>query len=227
MSVGNNHVVTVFDSIKSVALDDTQRLSVITRKNTDKTVAANGGVKLVSECVSVPTFELSDAQILSIRDAVESMVEDAQDSLIRSLVDNGARSIADEQISFDAIVTHMVTESVGKRLRKESILNWWTNEVYPLFRAYSEPKFGIGGEIPATDAQVLRLEQTCNAWRDLFAGVAGKGLIEEQKVKALKSVLAKLEIKDSIAKRVDSKLTAMLAEHAKMNDALDLNFMNA
>ena len=226
MSIGNNHMVTVFDTLKSKALDETQRLSLITRKNTEKTLAANNGVKLVSQCVSIPTFSLTSEQILGLKIYVQDMVESAQDSLIRSLIDAGATSIADEQITFDCIVSHMTMERASSRLKKEAILHWWNDEVLPLFIAYSEPKLGIITGQPVTEVQAKKLEVTCNAWRDLFASVAGRSLIDKDKINHLKNMLSKLEVNDSMAKKVTMRLDAMLQEYeGAKEDALGLDIL--
>jgi len=220
MSVGKNHVVKPFNAA-SAALDDSQRLVKISRKNTVKTVAANGGVELESECVSVPILTLTDAQILSIREQVEGMVEKAQNGVVRELVDNGAVSVNDDQIGFDAICSYMVRESAGERLKKETIVAWWNSEVDGLFRAYIEPKFGIiAGGVPATDVQILKLQQTCNIYCDLFATVSGRGLVKEEHIGKLQNTLEKLELNDYTAKKISAKLGAMKAEHKAMADAL-------
>lgn len=231
MSVGTVHVVNRFDSAKSQALDFTQRLVKIGRKNTEKTVAANGGIELQSDCVSVPQITVSADQRESIKDLILAMIEDGQDSLIRSLVDSGKNEVHDAEINFDCVVNHLIVMAASKRLKKETIVAWFNTEVYVLFKAYSEPRYGIvAGGLPATEAQVKKLEQSCNAWRDLFAGVAGRGLIEEKKITALQSVISKLELTDSVAKKVSARLVAMVAVHASqvgLDDALNLDFMSA
>lgn len=233
MSVGKNHIVSVFVSGASVALDESQRLSVITRKNTEKTREANGGKDLVSECVSVPGFTLENEQILALRDFVQEMVEDNQDSLIRSIVDAGARSVNDEQITFDAIVAHMVAKNSGNGLKRDGVKTWWMNDVENLFRESIAPKLGINLDVPISESQALRLQQQCNSYRDVFAEVAGKGaLLDDAKIVKLQKVLSSLELKDVTARKLANKLAAMVAENkrlaeelAKLDEAMvDLDF---
>jgi hypothetical protein len=130
-AISNAHDVFVhLDSSKAF---DGQRLCILRWKKTEDNPSPH-----VARCISVPRLAVA-VEPVSVQSALQEAFESLQDALIRKLVaaqlDDKTRKldatmvVTDEQISYAAVAAFAAEEAISGRLTKESLKQFFANEV--------------------------------------------------------------------------------------------------
>lgn len=174
MSIGNRHSLTLFVSGTSQALAG-QRLAKIGYKSTKANPA-----KFPSVCASIPPLENLPENLEDFKVHILAWFMEKQDSVIRGLYEasNGTRqSVGDDEIGYSAILGYLNAESVSGRLTKDAIEQWFKLECEGVVLYTAAVKKGFctpeDSEPNFSEGQMKELQKTCNAYRDLFSGLAG------------------------------------------------------
>lgn len=210
MSIGTNHVFSLFISGKSQAQSADQRLAVVSFKTTKDKVTGKES-KRDSMCASIPAYTLTDTEVLSLRKHVQMMFEKAQDGICRDAVIAGKASVSDDEISFAAVSEYLDAESEGSRLTKESVLEWFKATIEENLTASLELKLGVQSKESITEKQALQLTQAINKYRECYVALAGgkKTYAPEPAGKLLEKLAECAPENDEIANRFAARLMKM------------------
>ena len=177
-TISDRHNVVSFVSGKSEALTG-QRLTVAKYKSTAKTQA-----KFPNVCASIPVMECTEYTLSENPGLLPHFTEwllSKQDDVFKSVYESHGgtlSSVSDSELDLNSIIGYLNAESVSGRLTKESIEQWYALECKGIIYVNAAVKKGY---IPAdaddlemlSENQKTQLELVCNAYRDLFTGLAG------------------------------------------------------
>jgi hypothetical protein len=214
------HTVTKFDAKKSQALSG-QRLAKVRYKTTAKQDA-----KFPSVCVSVPfigTDSLNSETVSRLVPHIRAMLENAQDGVIRSLYESSEGNLSlvtDSDISIDACIKYLETESEGGRLTKEFIEAWFDSSVAEYLTALMVDKLGYTQDV-LSESQEDTVKKHLAGYRGLYSSLAGgKTMLQDTQIKSLSKVLDIVDTDDTCEK-LKARLNAMLNK-PKIEDLLEL-----
>lgn len=212
------HTVTLFDAKKSQALTG-QRLAKARYKSTAKNPA-----KFPSICVSVPFISHDDitANVGNMLGHIRAMLENAQDGIIKSLyesADGAVITVTDSDISIDACIKYLESESTGGRLTIEFLNAWFDTAARETVMALIAEKLGYEGD--TTPEQDATIDKHTAGYRDLIASLAGgKTILQPKQISSLKIVIGLLDT-DETTEKLMNRLIGM-ENRPKVEDLLEL-----
>src|SRR5574339_1049458 len=163
-NVSNRHTVVPFVSGKTTPLSG-QRLAKVgykTSKNQKE-------LKFKPIAASVPFIDDQEiiGRVHNLVPYVKTLLENTQDNIIRSLYESNdgiLQSVSDEEISIDACIAFLESESNGGRLRKTDVEKWFDENVREnLFVLIADKLFSGADEL--TKEQEEKVEANVNAYR--------------------------------------------------------------
>lgn len=219
-NISTRHNVNIFTAGKSQPLTG-QRLAKIGFKK-----SKNQTNPLKSVCVSVPPIEMEacwdEAYIPQFQKIVQTALENAQDGIIRSLYESSGgnlTSVSNEEISIPACLAFIESEMNGGRMTKEMIVAWFNSELRDNLTVTFADKLGFSELTPENQATI---DKHVNAYRDLFASLAGgKTILEEKQILSLKRALELTSGENEIEEKLTARLDGMLKKE-KIEDLLEL-----
>jgi len=207
-NISNTHSVQAYVIGKSKPLEG-QRLAKVTYK-TDKET----GIKPESKCVSIPVLGWSEVEphLSALKGEFLAVVHKAQDAIIRNAVESGKSEIVQEDISIQAVIAHLLTES--GRLSGDTIREWFKDSLRdPLLVAFAS-KLGIPDDAAPTAAQEEKLSKILRGYEDSFAKLASPNAAFNQLQRD--NMLKALEFVDS-----DDALASRFVERLNKKDDSD------
>lgn len=177
-NISDRHNVVSFVSGKSEALTG-QRLTVAKYKSTAKSPA-----KYPNVCASIPVLEGTEYTLSENPGLIPHFtdwLQSKQDDVFKSVYESHGgtlSSVSDSELDISSIIGYLNAESVSGRLTKESIEQWYALECKGIIYVNAAVKKGFLAQ-DADDLEMLSenqktdLEKVCNAYRDLFSGLAG------------------------------------------------------
>lgn len=219
MSIGNRHSLTLFVSGSSFPMAG-QRLAKIGYKSTKANPA-----KFPSVCASIPPLENLPENLQDFAPHILGWLMEKQDSVIRGLYEasNGTRqSVGDDEIGYSAILNYLNAESISGRLTKDAIEQWFKLECEGIVMYTAAVKKGFCSADDSnpkfSEIQKGVLQNTVNAYKDLFSGLAGGATKYAENVQD--SLLRVLSVCPESA--MVEKLTARLEGMKEQKDFADL-----
>jgi len=164
----NNHTFLPFDSKTSAALAGQRLIKILY-----KTPSKGDAPKKQSMCVSVPKLDaaLNDAQLARLVPHIEAMLEAAQDGIARDVWESKAMAVTTEQLSIDACIDWLDSESQGDRLTSEKVKAWFAESIADTLAVAFIDKLGFGDS--PDESQLKKVGQAVNVYCDKFASMAG------------------------------------------------------
>lgn len=217
MSISNRHTVNAFIAGKSQPMSD-QRLAKVGYKSTVKTPAKHPSI-----CVSVPLImELDTDQIDRLSPYIVQMLENAQDGIIRSLYesrDGTLSEVSDDDICIDACISYLEAESIGGRLTKEFLEQWFDAQMKDNLTVVVADKLGFS---ELTEDVLVTVGKHVAGYRGLIASLSGgKTLLQEPQIRGLLRALEVSSVDDETATKLNTRLNAML-NRPKIEELLGL-----
>jgi hypothetical protein len=211
------HTVAPFVAGESKPLSG-QRLARILFKSGAK----KGDAQFPSVCVSLPQIdpEHVEANLSRLLPFIGDMLEGAQDRLIKSLYVNSGGTLAhvtDSDVSVDALIAFLESESEGTRLTKEKAEQWFAATLADNVTVMLAEKNGLDMTDP-------RIVQSVAGFKGLFGVLAGgKQILNTKQLDNLEKALALLGESDDISAVLERKIRDMRAPKEKKEiQVLDL-----
>lgn len=207
---------TIPDTIKFDELKTVAKLDVPVEHRLCRIINKGAGNISLGALVPVIGTESIDYLIgnASVRLAIISMLEGIQDKLARQYVMEGGNKemLICDFADINKIIMFLEAENESKiRLSKEAIESWFMADIAPLLVAALKAK-GI--------TQQKQLEDTCNAFKNSFAVLAGKQVSMSEQIKGQleKAMLLLPEgYENHVAELVASKLLAVTEAKVELN----------
>jgi len=170
--ISNRHTVLTLDK-SSKALSGQRLARVIAKKNKDGEYESPNLTE--SKCVSIPRLENpTQEQLTAMMPHIVGMLSDVQDNLIReTIIKTGAKEIAQEDISIDACIKYLDSDSSGGRITTAYLQQWFTETYSDSAYEFIAHMCKFGADFNSyTDEQLKVIETKSNVLRDMFAGWA-------------------------------------------------------
>lgn len=184
--ISNRHTVLTLDKT-SKALSGQRLARVIAKKNKDGEYESPNLTE--SKCVSIPRLENpTQEQLTAMMPHIVGMLSDVQDNLIREcIIKTGASEVSDDEISVDACIRYLDSDSSGGRITSAYLAQWFTDTYSESAYQFIAHMCKFGDDFNSyTDAQLDVIEKKTNVLRDMFAGYAsGKYAPDMPKCKAM------------------------------------------
>lgn len=212
-NISSIHSVVPYTSGKTKPLEG-QRLAKVTY-NVDKQT----GVKPPSRAVSIPVIKWQDVEpyMAALKGEFLGMIHTVQDKIIRNKIKAGSVSISDDDITLNAVVSYLQSES--GRLTGDDIRAWFTESLKePLMLAFAS-KLGIPENSAPTHEQETKLNAILKGYEDSFAKLASgaasfNSLQSDNMIKAMKFVdsedYLRIRFTERLTKKNDSALLMSL-----------------
>lgn len=218
MSISNRHTVVKFVSGETKAMTG-QRLAKVGYKSTKKNPA-----KFNSIAVSVPHINPAEIEknYIKLLPHIGALIENAQDGIIRSLYessDGKLTEVGDNDISVEACIAYMNSDSDGGRLTKAYLESWFdSNCADMLFVAIAE-KCGYGGNgIDPTPEQTVQLNNSVKIYRDLISSLSGGAtMFTPGQINGVKKMFDTLMIGDDTEKKLIARIKKMEEKKEEVN----------
>jgi hypothetical protein len=213
------HSVVTYDAKTSKPFTG-QRLAKVTYKTVTDKNSDLYGIKRESKCVSIPLIKPDDV-VTNINALAPYMVEylhSVQDKIIRERVDANAAHITQEEISIASIIEYLDTNNESGRLTKESVANWFNENIADNLAVTLADKLGVGENPSDTDSN--KIIAVVEAFKGKISSLAGGKTAYEPKIcTSLINALQLAPAGDVLATRFTARLQKMINEH-KSDDEL-------
>ena len=232
-NVSTSHNVVLFVAGKSSALSG-QRLAKIGYKSTkDKDTGKTIAPKYPSICTSVPFIDadtITPEQMGQLRPHLIKVLENAQDGIIQSLYesrDGVLSAVNDSEISIDACIAFLDSDSESGRWTKEFLGQWFDANLRDnlFIQIGAKMKFWTLGDdtdtVEYTDAQEEKVNQALNGVKGLISGLAGgKTEYAVPVAKNLINLVGLSAYEDEVSGKLVNRLQRMIDKSAEQENAL-------
>jgi hypothetical protein len=203
-NISNRHNINLFESGKSASLSG-QRLAKVGYKKTDKCPNP-----LPSICVSVPPIEISEDSAVRLIPYMQAYLSDVQDKIIRNLYETSEgtlSSVSDEEISVDACIAYLESESTGGRLTKEYLETWFTQNLEDNLSVVIAEKLGYDLSTPE---QIAIVSGHVKTYKDLISSLSGgKTVLAYDQINGVLRALEVCSVDDEISTKLNNRLIGM------------------
>jgi len=203
-NISNRHNVSLFESGKSVPFSG-QRLAKVGYKRTDKCPNP-----LPSICVSVPPVEISSEDFSRLIPYMRAYLGDVQDKIIRSLYETSEgtlSSVSDEEISVDACIAFLESESTGGRLTREYLEAWFTQNLEDNLSVVIAEKLGYDLSTPE---QINIVSGHVSQYKGIISSLSGgKTVLAYDQINGVLRALEVCAVDDDISQKLNNRLVSM------------------
>jgi hypothetical protein len=167
-----------------------------------------------SQFVSVPA--VSDDEITQNLSAllpmVRTMIQGYREDCARAAFLAGSKEVTSEQVSLIAAISHAEEVSKGSRLTGDDVKAWFAENLEDSLTVEFAKRLGLSDS--PSEAQMKKLEQSLNLFREGFASLAsGKTKFEPKKAEVFRNLLNLSEsaVESAIGSRFDVRLNHMIS----------------
>lgn len=181
------------------------------------------GIKRESVCVSLPVIgaETVADNLVVLTPIIVEYLHSVQDKMIRGMLEGASNpsTVTTESISVAAIIEYLEASDEGGRLTKESVGNWFNENISEMLAVTLADRLGVS-EVPTAE-ESDRVMRTVEAFKGKISALAGGKTVYEPKIcKSLISALELADAGDALATRFKGRLAKMIAEHVAGDDLL-------
>ena len=206
------HSVVAYDPKASKPFTG-QRLSKVTFKTVTDKESALCGIKRESKCVSLPVIKSDDvvSNIVILAPAISEYLMSVQDKIVRERVEANAAHITREEMSITAIVDWLESNNESGRLTKESVGQWFVDNIECELAVRLAEKLGVS-DVP-TEQENKQIMAVVSTFKDKVSSLAGgKTSYEPKLCESLIKAISFAPAGDALAARFTARLEKMIAE---------------
>lgn len=174
-----------------------------------------GKKKAENAYTRIPTSHLTEEVIVErvteISPYILGWLQGMENEAVKKYHSEGGTQVFLGGLTFDALIERLEESEAGSRLNKEKIVAWYNEHLLDSLTSLFAEKMGLGEH--SSEAELMRLEQVLNAYRDKFSTLAGgKAFIKEADCQAMISVITSCGAESTIiGSRFVGRLTKMNA----------------
>ena len=209
--ISNIHTATVYDAKQSKPFDG-QRLVVTIAK---KDAQGNYGPHLQqTQATSIPLLTAFDIDFtsLTVQNLCVGYFHKVQNEIISARIKEGQKSVQTEDLGQDAIVMHLMSESVGDKWDSARVASWFAESLAE----------NIGVALIEKGFSDEKMETSLKSYEKLLSDCLGsRAAIPRKKAEAIQKALVLADKNDIVAQRFSARIAKILEESA-LDEALGL-----
>lgn len=218
MNEAGNMVFLPYDAKAPVTEVGKRTAKIMYKRDKSGKIAGTNSCLLVAPITSEHVTEVATNE--AWHKHIVSFLESEQDKLIRALHVAGNEEVTDKAISLDAILTSLNTETVSARLTKDTVNQWFNENLADTLTVAFADKLGVTEE--SSDEDVTKVERIVATYKGKFAGLASNVTVyPTEMIDKLMTALDSCEVDKTEV--ITSKVIGKLESMKQSDDDLMMN----